>query len=295
MSSSAAPGSACGLCGHDATPDWFQLDALTLGRCPRCKSGRVLPEAGTGHQAEDYLENYSARYSAELDRAKARSCWQLLVQAVGRPSAGTRLLELGAGDGGFLDLAREHGLSVVGLEISREAARAAADRGHSMRVGSAEEPLPGDEQFDLIVAWDLLEHLSAPRKCLVSAYEALAPGGALVIVTPYMGSVFDRLGLPLARLGIKQLARMCFSRDHLYRFDGEGLKHVLQKIGFVENSVQPILLTSLSAERYAGGSILPSWTGVRALDRMTSRAGFALVSLLRLSNKILVLAKRGSR
>lgn len=283
---------ACGLCGAVDPPPLLRLDALTIGRCPGCRSGRVLPQTSSGGHAEEYLEDYSARYTAELDRAKARSCWRLLAEAVGEPAAGTRLLELGAGDGGFLDLAREHGLKTTGLEISREAARAASERGHSMLVGSAEEPLPGDERYDLIVAWDLLEHLPTPRKCLAMAYQALAPHGTLLIATPRMGSVFDRLGLPLARLGIKQLARMCFSHDHLYRFDSEGLKRVLLELGFAEVTVKPIQLTSLSAERYAGGNILPSWTGVRALDRVFSRVGFALVSALRLSNKILVVAKR---
>lgn len=288
------PVGVCGLCGAVDPPPLLKLDALSIGRCPRCKSGRVLPQAGAGGHAEEYLEDYSARYTAELDRAKARSCWRLLVETLAEPPAGTRLLELGAGDGDFLDLAREHGLATTGLEISRESARAASERGHSMRVGSAEEPLPGDEQFDLIVAWDLLEHLPSPRQCLAMAYQALAPHGTLLIATPRMGSVFDRLGLPLARLGIQQLARMCFSHDHLYRFDGEGLKRVLLELGFAEVRVKPIQLTSLSAERYAGGNILPSWTGVRALDRLLSRSGFALVSALKLSNKILVVAKRGA-
>ncbi len=292
--SAPPPVGVCGLCGHEATPVLLRLDQLIIGRCPGCRAGRVLPAKDAGGHAEEYLEDYSARYTAELDRAKAKSCWRLLVETLGEPPAGTRLLELGAGDGGFLDLAREQGLRTTGLEISREAARAASERGHFMRVGSAEAPLPGEERYDWIVAWDLLEHLPSPRKCLAMAYEALAPHGTLLIATPRMGSVFDRLGLPLARLGIKQLARMCFSHDHLYRFDGEGLKRVLLELGFAQVTVKPIQLTSLSAERYAGGNILPSWTGVRALDRALSRVGFALVSALKLSNKILVVAKRGA-
>ncbi len=289
----SALGAGCGLCGHAAPASRQRIDELLIGRCPGCGAGRVL----AAPVEEGYEEDYSARYTSELDRGKAESCWRLLERSVGSPAPGASLLELGCGDGGFLDLCRERGLATAGLEVSRQAAAAAAGRGHRILVGSAEEPLPGEEpfglrQFDLVVAWDLLEHLHAPRRALELAHRALRPGGRLVLATPRMGSVFDRLGLPLARVGVRQLARMCFSRDHLFRFHRPGLLRVLGEIGFATATAEPVQLTSLAPERYAGGRILPSWTGVAALDRGLSRLGFAAVKLFGLSNKLLVVAAR---
>ncbi|HYE77881.1 MAG TPA: hypothetical protein VEI97_07845, partial [bacterium] len=68
----------------------------------------------------------------------------------------------------------------------------------------------------------------------------------------------------------------------------------LQAIGFGTVTAEPIFLLSLKADSYAGGAILPSWTGHRALDRTISVAGVSVASGLRLHNKMLIEAVRNS-
>jgi hypothetical protein len=85
---------------------------------------------------------------------------------------------------------------------------------------------------------------------------------------------------------------MCWSREHLFRFDVAGLTSVLEDIGFHSVRARGILQLSLAADSYAGGEILQSWTGVPALNRTLSRAGVAIARRLRLHNKVLVDAVR---
>lgn len=86
---------------------------------------------------------------------------------------------------------------------------------------------------------------------------------------------------------------MCWSSEHLFRFDAHGLEEVLLSIGFQEVSVQPVLLLSLMPDRYAGGVILPSWTGLRAVDRLISQVGVWTAEKLHFHNKILIKTIKG--
>ncbi len=52
------------------------------------------------------------------------------------------------------------------------------------RIGRAEAIPYQDASFDLVVSFDVLEHLPAPRRALGEAFRVLRPGGALLVKTP---------------------------------------------------------------------------------------------------------------
>lgn len=71
---------------------------------------------------------------------------------------GRRVLEIGFGNGSFLAWARVHGAAVSGIEINNAMLEAA--RAHGFEASDASlDQLAGDgRQYDLIVAFDVLEH-----------------------------------------------------------------------------------------------------------------------------------------
>jgi len=105
-----------------------------------------------------------------------------------------RLLDVGAGHGLLLDEARRRGYAAEGLELSRAAARHCRDvLDLPVRELSLEDPTLVGEQFDAIVLADVLEHLDDPAGALARCAELLAPGGALMVVTPDPASLTARL------------------------------------------------------------------------------------------------------
>jgi SAM-dependent methyltransferase len=123
-------------------------------------------------------------------RRAARRLLDLLAQHV--PSG--RLLDVGSGHGLLLDEARRRGYAAEGLELSRVAARHARETlGLRVHERTLEEPLFEGERFDAIVLADLLEHLDDPCAALDRCTELLAPGGALMVVTPDPSSLTARL------------------------------------------------------------------------------------------------------
>jgi SAM-dependent methyltransferase len=70
----------------------------------------------------------------------------------------TRVLEIGFGNGAFLQFAKIKGWDIYGLEINRELLKVAEK--NLFNVSYADKPLPfPDNYFDLVVAFDLLEHI----------------------------------------------------------------------------------------------------------------------------------------
>jgi 2-polyprenyl-3-methyl-5-hydroxy-6-metoxy-1,4-benzoquinol methylase len=98
-----------------------------------------------------------------------------------------RILEMGFGDGAFLDWARNRGHSVIGSEIRPEAIEAAKARGHEVYQG-----VPAIEPVDLIVALDVLEHLTIEQllEFLATAEQLLKPDGSIVARFPNGSSPF---------------------------------------------------------------------------------------------------------
>jgi SAM-dependent methyltransferase len=283
------------VCLGPALKGFVRFAGTAVGFCPGCQSG-VVVEVESGANGGGAKEDYSMRYESEMLATKALTCWEIVRREMSGQLDGRRLLDLGCGHGTFLDVARRAGLRTAGVEVASGAADATEAKGHQVFRGSVEVSFcRPDERFDIITMWDILEHLCRPRPALQNAYERLAEGGRLFVLTPMMGSPYDRWGRHLHGLTggrCDQLLRMCWDRNHLFRFAREGTRRVLLSIGFTKVSVSPLLLLSLRADRYAGGSILPHWTGVESIDRLLSRAGVRLAKIFGLHNKLLIVAVR---
>lgn len=96
-----------------------------------------------------------------------------------------RLLDVGCGVGDYLDRMRRLGWTALGVERSPRASAVA--RSHfGAPVLEADFPrvdLPPNS-FDLVTAWQVLEHLDRPRQALAKMGELLAPGGRLMLTVP---------------------------------------------------------------------------------------------------------------
>lgn len=95
-----------------------------------------------------------------------------------------RLMDVGCGSGGFLQLASQLGWACSGLELDPAAARAARKFGLHIEEGSYDLLTAYPEGFDCIVCSHVLEHVHSPLDMLDKLYQALKPGGVLLLSTP---------------------------------------------------------------------------------------------------------------
>jgi 2-polyprenyl-3-methyl-5-hydroxy-6-metoxy-1,4-benzoquinol methylase len=90
-----------------------------------------------------------------------------------------KLLDYGAGNGTFAQAAIAKGWDVFAVEYSEAAKKVLARKG----IRQMDNTLP-KQRFDAITLWHVFEHLPNPRQQIKRFYEALAPGGILVLAIP---------------------------------------------------------------------------------------------------------------
>jgi SAM-dependent methyltransferase len=89
------------------------------------------------------------------------------------------VLDIGCNDGLFLDDARRFGLKTAGVEYSCEARSLCSAKEHIV-FSSLDEV---NSSYDLITAFDLVEHLYDISSFLTKCKDLLAPGGRIVVIT----------------------------------------------------------------------------------------------------------------
>jgi len=116
-----------------------------------------------------------------------------------------RVLDIGCGDGEVsAELAARTRAEVVCADASAIAVQACIARGleaHLINIG--EKPLPfSDSSFDLVFMTEVIEHLLRPDSALDEVRRVLVPGGNLILSTPNLACLPNRL---LLALGIQPL------------------------------------------------------------------------------------------
>jgi SAM-dependent methyltransferase len=166
-----------------------------------------------------------------------------------KPGAGGRLLDLGCGEGQFLEFARRAGWSVMGVDFDEHAVEAARSRGLDIRLGGVEAVDPS-ERFDGITLSHVIEHVHDPLAVLKACYGLLKPGGWIWLQTPNI----DALGH--VRYGPDW--RGLEPPRHLVLFTLESMRKSLVGAGFTGVEVQDAApgfdFTFPASERIAGNT-----------------------------------------
>src|SRR6185436_9579188 len=126
-------------------------EVFAIRSCPGCGLGHTTP------QPDDIAEYYGADYYGQRHGVTYRWClWRRLGILARASKRGTgRLLDVGCGDGGFLDVARARGWEVVGTELGGNASRTAA-RGIEVQPSIAGATERGARTFHVATMWHSL-------------------------------------------------------------------------------------------------------------------------------------------
>ena len=131
-----------------------------LYRCGDCRLHFCNPRPSQG----DILASYDrgetfASWQGEL--AVRAFLWLKRLARVRESCASGSLLDVGTGDGYFLQFASKH-YSVSATELSRAGVELAAARGYEVFHGSVADTVFDDQRFDVITLWHVLEHVPFP-------------------------------------------------------------------------------------------------------------------------------------
>lgn len=139
------------------------------------------------------------------------------------PVPGRTLLDVGCGRGDFALLAFDLGYQVCGIDVQSrmvDIARQRLPNANFQVLDMQVEALP--RPFDVVTAFEVIEHLERPLESVLSMRDALKPGGCLVLSVPCI----ER------RPFFKRLRVIDFPPHHLTMWTREALALLLGAAGF---------------------------------------------------------------
>ena len=133
-------------------------------------------------------------------------------------------LELGCGNGNFLEILRDKGWHAQGLEPADAPVAAVRRKGFTVHHGVFGPALYEEHSLDAVFAWMVLEHLHDPPGTLREIHRILKPNGWLVLSVPNWGCWEPKV-----------LGRYWYSLQlptHLHQFTPRILRNTLAECGF---------------------------------------------------------------
>lgn len=222
----------CGLVRTSLRPTEAELDACYSTAYYGKGQGKFLPQL---EGVLNLMTRRRARFLLGLLPPPLRKSPRVLDVGCGR----AMLLKAMAGLG-----AECHGLERLGFDTGPE------DPEIAMHLGAIESLSFGQNQFQLIVIWHVLEHLEQPRKVIEQLAALLSPGGVMAVSVPNIDSLQARLfGANWFHLDLPR---------HLWHFSPGSLASLWRPFGFDE-----VRSTGFSIEQNPFGfiqSFLNRWT-----------------------------------
>jgi len=244
----------CGACDftliYNDARDPITLDSFRVVGCSVCGVAYTMPRPVS---LDRYYPRQYRAYGAVVTRV-LRALYGLRVSRWARlkPQGGS-VLEVGCGPGLMLAAFQRRGWRVSGIERNEATAEAARQTLGTRAIVTSIQDLPADARFDLIVMFQVLEHISEPAALLLECAKRLAPGGILIANVPNFSSWQSRFaGSKWMHLDVPR---------HLVHYTPQSMRKTLERAGLTLSSMS---FTSLEHDPYG-------WVE-STISRMTRRS-----------------------
>ncbi|MDR2631921.1 MAG: class I SAM-dependent methyltransferase [Spirochaetaceae bacterium] len=264
----------CVLCGSQQFRPRLAGDGFSYVACRLCGLVQINPQPLSRKVMSRYREDHGEDYLAyEL----AHEGPFLRLQELALEDAGfyewekslgkeppPRALDVGCATGALLAVLQKRGWQVRGVEIGTlQAEYARLKRGLDVRTLPLEENRFPENEFTLVLASHVIEHLNDPASFVRNVYRILSPGGLFLVTTPNIAAFQARLFKNRWRSAIF---------DHLYLFSVKTLSRLLRSAGF---DIERVVTWGGLAEGTAPPPIK------RWADRAAKKYGWGDVMLIR--------------
>jgi 2-polyprenyl-3-methyl-5-hydroxy-6-metoxy-1,4-benzoquinol methylase len=287
----------CGASTASALPPLrtAERQAFPRVRCDGCGVELLEPQPDARRLAAAYAAGYYGasrqKFVAPVARAVAWFQGRRAGLAARWLRPGSRVLDVGCGNGGFLAQMAALGHVVEGTELDEQSAARARGAGvATVHVGDLQALSLAPGSYELVSMWHVFEHLRDPVGALVRVRELLKPGGTLVLSMPNAGSWQARW-----------FGAHWFHHDpprHLFAFGRRNLEALLGSVGFevvasstlsLEQNVYGFAQSALNAVGLPRDRAYDACKGLRQISGGVRALDLLLVGLLSVPAVILTL------
>jgi|TARA_R110000822_G_scaffold45999_3_gene122695 2-polyprenyl-3-methyl-5-hydroxy-6-metoxy-1,4-benzoquinol methylase len=220
-----------------------ELDLLITEPVPKTED---LPKY---YESEEYISHTDEKRGLLSNLYQLVKKWSLQKKAkliYAQNNGAGSLLDVGAGTGDFLKIAKEKGWEVYGMEPNPNALKLANKKGINLK--SSLKDFAG-KQFDVITLWHVLEHVPNLEETISELSNLVKPNGTLIIAVPNFKS-FDA----------KHYGRFWAAFDvprHLWHFSKDSIEKLFAE-KFQLKKIKPMIFdsfyVSLLSEKYKTGN-----------------------------------------
>lgn len=171
---------------------------------------------------------------------------QRLIKSI---SKGKKHLDIGAGNGVFLEFMQSKGWDISGIELDDES-RKAIEQKLKLNIAKTVQENKEVEEYDVITMWHVLEHVYHLKTDIEAIKNKLKPNGSLVVAVPNCASYdeeryqafWSAYDLPI----------------HLYHFRPKNIEDLFAQFDMEVVAIKPMKFDafwiSLESEKYKNGN-----------------------------------------
>lgn len=224
----------CPACESADYKEEFEKKGFNFVRCKNCETLFISPRP-TFEMLEDFYEKsesikfWSDKIYAESEGIRRDQIFVPRAKRVGEicqkfGATGT-IMDVGAGFGNFLEEVGKLKVfkKLIAVEPSPDLAAVCRKKGQEV-IEQVIEKINTDEKVDVIVNFELIEHLFRPKDFIQACAKLLTGGGLFIVTTPNIK------GFDLLTLG--KLSGNITGPNHINYFHPKSLSILLENCGF---------------------------------------------------------------
>jgi len=211
----------CIFCDSSSLEELVNYNSVGLSQCQDCDFifSKWIPSN------EELIEYYSKGYElTNYFSPITEKRYNQLLDQFEKFRLTNRILDIGAGCGFFLEIAKKRGWEVYGTELSERVIHNCNNKIENMSYGTLESINYPENHFDIIVNFEVIEHINAPQQFVSEMYRILRKGGINYLTTPNFNAIH--------RYRLKEKYDVISYPNHLCYFTKKTLKQVFKSNGF---------------------------------------------------------------
>ncbi len=203
-------------------------------KCVKCNHVQLFPIPSKKNEKQFYdeeLQNSAIKKDFKISEIRKNSSFDIerRTNSIRKLiTKNSKILEIGSGDGFFLEKMYDNGYNITGIEISKQR------RERSKKITKAKildqdfsQEIKDLDKFDLIVLFHVLEHIHEPKNFLKNISKLLNSNGKIVVEVPNYNDFQIRVN--------KSYKNWQHQRAHIHYFTPKILKKIFRESGFKVN------------------------------------------------------------